>query len=80
MALILGWMLVVNQTPTPTENSTVILALCCGNDIVLGMWFAEIKGLLNVPSPQHEMTGAPLYLYYQSCQAEKSPCTSVVLW
>ena len=64
MVHIVGWMLVVNQTLTPAENFTVILALCRGNDIVSGMWLAEIKGLLDVPSLQQEMTGAPLYLYY----------------
>lgn len=58
MVHIVGWMLVVNQTLTPAENVTVILALCRGNDIVSGMWLTEIKGLLSVPSPQQEMTGA----------------------
>lgn len=45
MVHIVGWMLVVNQTLTPAENFTVILALCRGNDIVSGVWLAEIRAL-----------------------------------
>lgn len=46
MVHIVGRMLAVNQTLTLAENFTVILALCRSNDIGLGVWLGEIKGLL----------------------------------
>ena len=58
MVHIAGWMLVVNQTTTPAENSIVILASCHGSDIVFRVWLTEIKGLLYVPSTQQEMMAA----------------------
>lgn len=60
MVHIVGWMLVVNQTLTPAENFTVILALCRGNDIVSGVWLTEIKRVtLCAKSPTRNAAPTP---------------------
>lgn len=55
MTHILGWMLAVNQTLTPVENFTVILALCRGKDMPPGAWLTKIKGLLYVPNEKWQL-------------------------